>query len=231
MDRLGENPQIAKRATASTPLLILAAALFGVAVFVVTAALASGNEPTAIDRWMLLTLRESGDPSNPVGPEWLSVFATEVTTLAGTPVLTLFAVILSGWFIALKDWRSLQLFLASLLGEVVLVNLMKDFFARPRPDFVPHLVEATSGSFPSGHSASAAAVYLTIAALIAIHVKRRAVRRYVYAAAVLVILIIGVSRIYLGVHYPTDVIGGFAFGAAWAALVLFAARRAPPPEK
>lgn len=95
----------------------------------------------------------------------------------------------------------------------------------PRPDIVPHLAHATGFSFPSGHSTSAASIYLTLAAMIASQTRAPAVRAYVFTVAVILALIVGASRVFLGVHYPTDVIGGLSFGAAWAAIVWIAARR------
>lgn len=219
----------ASRPRAARPLAVLSVASIGLVLFIFMAALAAGEAPHSFDRSVLLALRDPGDLAEPIGPRWLTIFALEITSLAGTPVLTVFAVLLCGWLIAIRDGKAIFLFLAALLGEVALVNLMKQFFARPRPDFVPHLVEATSGSFPSGHSASAAAVYLTIAAMIALHTKSRAARAYAFGAAIVLALLIGASRVYLGVHYPTDVIGGLSFGAAWAAIVLIAAHRLQTP--
>jgi undecaprenyl-diphosphatase len=111
------------------------------------------------------------------------------------------------------------------LGETLLSQGLKTLFARPRPEVVPHLVHVSSASFPSGHASSAAAIFLTIAALIAAQTKARAARIYVFAIAGALAFIVAASRIYLCVHYLTDVIGGLSFGAAWAAIVWIAARR------
>ena len=113
----------------------------------------------------------------------------------------------------------MAILLAAVLGETLLANGLKALFDRPRPDIVPHLVHATGNSFPSGHATSAAAVYLTLAALIASGVKSRAARAYVFSFAIVVALIVGASRVYLGVHYPSDVLAGLSLGAAWAAII------------
>jgi undecaprenyl-diphosphatase len=210
---------------ASRSLLLLAAAAGGLAIFTAMAAIAVRGEPLAFDREILIALRRADDPSVPIGPEWLRVFAAELTTLAGTPVLTIMTLSLAGYFALKRHWGSFFLLLAAVLGETALSNALKQFFNRARPDFIPHLVETASPSFPSGHATSAAAVYLTLAALIGRETKERLVRNYVYFVAVLLALIVGASRVYLGVHYPTDVVGGLSFGAAWAAIVLIAARR------
>lgn len=210
---------------APTSLFLLSAAGAGVIVFIVMAALALGREPMAFDRSALSALRHHGDPSIPIGPSWLLPAARELTALAGTPVLSAMTLVLAGYFALKRQWSLVVLLLAAVIGETLLAQNLKALFARPRPDIVPHLVDASSASFPSGHSTSAAAIYLTLAALIARETKERIVRNYVFAVAVALALIVGASRVYLGVHYPTDVIGGLSFGAAWAAIVLIAARK------
>ena len=206
-------------------LTLFAAASGGIAIFMLAAALATTGDPSGFDRDILLALRNPEDLREPVGPAFLLPAARDVTTLAGTPVLTLFTFVLAGYFASKRQWRTMALLLFAVLGESILSNALKEFFGRPRPDIVPQLVHATSMSFPSGHSTSAAAIYLTVAALIARETKQRIVRNYVFFAAALLALLVGASRVYLGVHYPTDVIGGLSFGAAWAAIVLIADRR------
>jgi undecaprenyl-diphosphatase len=160
----------------------------------------------------------------PIGPAWLAALAADVTTLGGTPLMALFATTLAGWFARRREWVSLGMLLAATVGQAIVVQILKAMVARPRPDGVPHLVDTTSLSFPSGHAASSAAFYLTLAALIALDTKESGARRYAFLIAVLIAVAVGASRIYLGVHYPSDVIGGLAFGSAWAAIIILAAR-------
>lgn len=201
--------------------LALACAL----VFLGTASLVLGGGVQAFDEAFLRSLRSAADPATPIGPGWLMVLAHGATELGGTPFLTLATLLLAGWFAFRRQWTFLAILLAAVLGETLLSHLMKEFFDRPRPDIVPHLVEVSSKSFPSGHASSGAAIYLTIAALVAVQLKEKASRALVFATAGAVAFAIGASRIYLGVHYPTDVIGGWSLGAAWAAIVWIAARR------
>lgn len=206
-------------------LFLLSAASGGLAVFALAASAVVSGSSQAFDRGVLLALRTPNNLHVPVGPEWLAPAAKEVTALGGTPLLTLLTLCLAGYFATKRQWPTIALLLAAVLGQTILSHWLKDLFDRPRPDIVPHLVEATSLSFPSGHATSAAAVYLTLAALIARETKERIVRNYIYFVAVTLALLIGASRVCLGVHYPTDVIGGLSFGAAWAAIVFIAARR------
>jgi len=206
-------------------MLLLSAAAGGAALFALMAALALRGDPLAFDKEILSSLRRAGDPATPIGPCWLLGAARAATELGGTPVLTLMVIVLSGYFVLKREWASLTILLVAALGQSMVVNSLKAAFGRARPDFLPHLIETTSASFPSGHSASAAAIFLTLAALVARETKDRAVRNYVFFVAVALALMVGASRVYLGVHYPTDVVGGLSFGAAWAAIVFIAARR------
>ncbi|MEK7265958.1 MAG: phosphatase PAP2 family protein [Pseudomonadota bacterium] len=204
---------------------MLAGASAALFMFAATAGAVFSGSTQAFDQSVLLALRLPDNPYQPVGPDWLLPAAKEVTALGGTMLLTLFTLLLAGYFAVKRQAATIGLLLAAVIGETILSSLLKDLFDRPRPHIVPHLIEASSNSFPSGHATSAAAIYLTIAALIARETKERAVRNYVYFSAVTLAILVGASRVYLGVHYPTDVIGGLSIGAFWAAIVLIAARR------
>jgi undecaprenyl-diphosphatase len=140
----------------------------------------------------------------------------DLTALGGRAVLILVtaAVVLYFWLV--RTFHAMWMVLGAAVGGQLLSSLLKMTFARPRPDIVPHLAPAIYSSFPSGHSMSAAAVYLTLGLLLARITERRRLRIYFLAVAVFVTFLVGVSRIYLGVHYPTDVLAGWAAGAVWA---------------
>jgi undecaprenyl-diphosphatase len=104
------------------------------------------------------------------------------------------------------------------LGGTALNSLLKLVFARPRPDLVTPLTQVLTLSFPSGHAALSAIGYLTLGALLAQAQASRAIRIYFIVVAVALTLLVGVSRVYLGVHYPTDVLAGWCIGLAWAAI-------------
>jgi undecaprenyl-diphosphatase len=110
------------------------------------------------------------------------------------------------------------LVLASVGGGALLSTLLKLSFERPRPDLVPHAVAVYTASFPSGHAMLSAVTYLTLGTLLARIQPRRRLRAYIVAVAVLLTLLVGTSRVYLGVHWPTDVLAGWCLGAAWAML-------------
>ncbi|WP_188658126.1 phosphatase PAP2 family protein [Sphingomonas metalli] len=166
--------------------------------------------PFGFDSAIIAGLRAWG------GPAWLRGAAIDVTALGGGTVLTLVVLLVAGFLLTQRLWlTALLLVLASWTGGRV-VALVKDQVARARPELVDHLVPVSSASFPSGHAASSAIVYLTLAALAAQVVRGRAIRRYLFAAAVLLTGMIGTSRVYLGVHWPSDVLAGWCFGTLWA---------------
>ncbi|NOX82087.1 MAG: phosphatase PAP2 family protein [Alphaproteobacteria bacterium] len=201
---------------------MLAASL---AVFLFLSVTAPSGAFEAAERSFLLALRNGDDPALLNGPGWLLYFVQNITALGGWPVLTVFSLLLAGALIIHKQWSFLFVLLAVVIGETVITGMLKDFFGRVRPDFLPHLTAASSESFPSGHSASAAAIYLTFGLAIANVLKQRAARRYALGASLVLVFLIGASRVFLGVHYPTDVIAGWCVGAAWASAVWLAAWR------
>ncbi len=183
------------------------------------------GETEAFDVALLKALRAPGDLAIPIGPHWLLSAMRDLTALGGVTVLTLVAV-LSVTFLLTRGRAHQALYTALATGGGAVVGtLLKSLFARPRPEVVPHLVEVTSLSFPSGHSMNSAIIYLTLAVMISRTFKERRARIFVIGVAGLLVLTIGFTRLYLGVHYPTDVLGGWTVGAAWAlAMGLIATR-------
>lgn len=171
----------------------------------------------AFDRWVLAELRDPQDATQPRGPEWLKGWALDITSLGGFPVLLLFTLAVTG-FLALARNRQVAAFVAlATLGGWGLTFGLKSLIDRPRPDVVPHLTEVASASFPSGHSMMSAVVYLTLGTLL-VPLVTRGLRIYVLAVAMLLVLLVGLTRVYLGVHYPTDVLAGWVVGGIWAVL-------------
>lgn len=173
------------------------------------------GEARWFDESLLLALRTS-DPADPIGPRWFETAIMDITALGGFAVLALVTLLAVGYLLAIKRWGDALMLLAATLGGTAISEGLKMGFNRPRPDLVAHVVETTSMSFPSGHAMLSAVTYLTIGALIAHTQESRQLRGYVLGAAILLTLLIGASRVYLGVHWPTDVLAGWCLGAAWA---------------
>jgi undecaprenyl-diphosphatase len=194
-------------------LLAAAAGLWG---FIALSDEVGEGELHALDRAILLALRNPADPADPLGPRWFEEFMRDLTGLGGHGVLGLVLLAVASFLLLSGLRRTAASVLAACLSGALLSSLLKDFFARPRPDLVPHGAYVMSASFPSGHAMLSAIVYLTLAALVARQLKRRRLRLHVLCTAVLLTLLVGASRVYLGVHWPSDVLAGWAVGAAWA---------------
>lgn len=176
------------------------------------------GDTLAVDKTILLSLRNPADLSDPIGPGWIEEIGRDVTALGGVAVLT-FLTLASAIFLALKGKARAAVFVVlAIAGGIALSFALKTGFDRPRPDLVSHGSIVYTASFPSGHSMMSAVVYLTLGTLLARFQSRRRLKVYVIAVAVLVTLAVGVSRVYLGVHWPTDILAGWAAGAAWAML-------------
>ncbi|MET0282042.1 MAG: phosphatase PAP2 family protein [Steroidobacteraceae bacterium] len=175
------------------------------------------GEAFALDRQILLGLREPTDLANPIGPDWLRHTAVDLTSLGGHSVLTALVLLVAGFLLLDGRRQTAALVLASSIGASLVSSGLKILFARPRPDLVDHLVGVSTPSFPSGHALASAAIYLTLGALLAREFPRPALRRYFMSVAVALTLLIGMSRVYLGVHWPSDVLAGWCLGALWAA--------------
>lgn len=217
MQRWGESPayllSLAKRELAAVIALLVMAS--GALVFVELIDEIEDGESHEIDRAFMLALRAQGDLANPIGPTWLQHAMVDITSLGSTTCLTLVTVFTCGLLLFRKKRLEATAIAVSVGGAAIVMSILKDLFARSRPDVVPHLVEVFNESFPSGHAMVSAAAYLTLGTLGA-HASDRRVGTYLLSAAVLLVLLIGVSRVYLGVHWPTDVLAGWCAGAAWA---------------
>lgn len=172
--------------------------------------------PFAFDRYLLLALRTPGDPGTPVGGTGLRYFMIDMTALGGRSVLTLIVALTLGLLAIRRLWLTAGLVLAATLIGSLLSGWAKLLFGRPRPELVDHLVEVGGLSFPSGHATNSAIIYLTLALLVSQIVPGRRTRAYVIAVAVLLTGIVGISRVYLGVHWPSDVLAGWSIGTCWA---------------
>jgi undecaprenyl-diphosphatase len=194
-------------------LLIIGGALF--AFFKLASEVMEGDTMT-FDRSILVAFRSPADPAIPVGPRWLAEAMTDVTAFGSVIGLLLVSAAVTGYLLVSRRFRTALFVIAAIGGGTILGKLLKLAYARPRPTLVPHLVDVVSASFPSGHATDAAIVYLTLGALLARTVERPILRIYILGVAALLTLLVGLSRVYLGVHWPSDVAAGWAIGAAWA---------------
>ena len=179
------------------------------------------------DRWAILELRRSDDNSIPIGPAWMAEVGRDLTGLGGIAVLTMVIVGTAGFLVIHRAYRTMLVLIVSTTSGIVVSLLLKQAFDRPRPDLVPHLSHVHTSSFPSGHSMMSAVVYLTLAAIVAPVLKHFWLRFYVVGCAALMTGLIGVSRVYMGVHYPTDVFAGWTAGLVWAITCWLIARTIP----
>lgn len=203
---------------ATVPVLLMALLAGGIYTFVAVANDVSENELQRFDNGLLLLFRQPGDLSAPIGPSWVAQSVVEITTLGGYPVLVTLVTAIAGFLLVYRKFGPAIFMLASIISGTMVSHLLKIVYDRPRPDIVDHLVATHTASFPSGHATMSAVVYLTLATMIVRLVDDVAVRIYVILMAVLLTFMVGMSRIYLGVHWPSDVIAGWALGTAWACL-------------
>ncbi len=211
-----------KRADALLLAALLAAVLCAWA-FVAVADWVTEGHTQALDEQLMLRMR-AGSPSVPRGPSWLPGAMRDLTALGSAPVLVLFVLVVAGFLVARRQYHALGLLLVATVGGILLNELLKAAIARPRPPAAFHLTEVSSMSFPSGHAMESAIIYLTLAALLARLVRTRTLQLYFIAVAFLLTIVVGLSRVYLGVHYPTDVLAGWTAGLGWSLLCWAAAR-------
>jgi undecaprenyl-diphosphatase len=222
LGRATRHPLVTRAAVRLEPVALSAVVLAaGLLLIFVRLANVVGNAGTpAFDEWLIVVLRTPGNLADPVGPRWLEEMMRDFTALGSTGVLTVLVLAVAGFLAMTRKGHAAVLVLLSVAGGVLVSQTMKWAYARPRPDLVPHSAEVFTASFPSGHSMMSAVVYLTLGALLARTQQDRSVKAYVLAVAVTLTVLVGVSRVYLGVHWPTDVLAGWTLGGLWALICL-----------
>jgi len=193
-------------------------------VFLKLASEVMEGDTLTMDTKIVRAFRQADDPSQPIGPAWMTDVLEDLTALGGPTIIWLVILSLTGYLLLQTKYHTaLFVFVTAASGDFVNYAI-KGVFSRERPTVVPHLREAFSSSFPSGHSMESAIVYLTLAAMLMRIVEGRVTKAYILGLALLVTFLVGLSRVVLGVHYPTDVIGGWIIGLFWATLCWLAAK-------
>ena len=209
------------------PMLLVALALIGGGLwgFIKLVNEIAEQETHAFDEAILLAMRSATDRSDPVGPQWMEELGRDFTALGGMGVLTFLTLAVAGFLLLQRQFRLTILVLIAVFGGYLMSTLLKQGFDRPRPNLVPHSVYVYTASFPSGHSMMSAVTYLTLGALLARSQIRWRMKAYFLLIALFLTVAVGVSRVYLGVHWPTDVVAGWTAGAVWALLCWLIARQ------
>jgi undecaprenyl-diphosphatase len=186
--------------------------------FLILAGEVMEGETLAFDKKIVLAFRKADDLALPIGPPWVTAALLDLTALGGPIVLGLVILAVAGFLVLQTRYRTAFFIVLTAVTGSVAGEAMKLTFARPRPTVVPHLREAFSSSFPSGHAMQSAIVYLTLGAMLMRIVEGRLAKIYCCGMAMFLTFVVGVSRVWLGVHYPTDVLAGWIVGLFWASM-------------
>jgi undecaprenyl-diphosphatase len=205
-------------------LVALVISTIGLWVFAELADAVVENETHAFDRAVILAMRDASDAGDPLGPRWFEELVRDVTALGGTAIVALVTFIGMGYALLRRASGMALAMSVAAIGAESGSSVIKLVFDRPRPELVPAFAHAYSASFPSGHAMVSAAVYLTLALQLARTHSDAMSRGYFFAIALVLVLAIGTSRVYLGLHWPTDVLAGWAAGTSWALVVDASAR-------
>ncbi len=199
-------------------LVVVVALVLGAALFLFTklSLAVSGGATLELDNQILTAVRDPQNKQQLLGPTWLLPATRDITALGGVAVTTLLTLLVTAFFALRKKWRLLLFFLASVGGGTGTMLIMKYQFHRARPTVVPILDDVSNEAYPSGHSMISAIVYLTLGAFLAKSSDSRRLRLYYFSVALFLTLVIGLSRIALAAHYPSDVLAGWSLGVTWS---------------
>lgn len=209
----------------STPRSVYVGALTAAALlggFGLLADAVSDGDTLDLDTAVLMALRSPGDPADPIGPAWFEEAVRDITALGSFSVLGIIVVVVFAYLLLVGKPRTGWFMTFAVVSGTIISTVLKLLFDRPRPALTG-VAEVFTASFPSGHATVSAVVFLTIGAMLAEASPERQLKRFFVGVATGLTVLVGVSRIYLGVHYPTDVLAGWSLGAAWALLCTTAA--------
>ena len=190
----------------------------GIWIFVEVAEEVSEGAAHLVDHAIMMSLRVDGVPSIPAGPEWLPEAARDITALGSDSIVILATVFVIGFLLLQERRAEALLVIVTITGGGILSQVLKSVFQRERPDHAFHLIDVSTHSFPSGHSMLSSVTYITLGALLARSVSHRRSKIYCLWVGVFLAVLVGLTRVYLGVHFPSDVLAGWAAGASWAML-------------
>ncbi|MBS0296551.1 MAG: phosphatase PAP2 family protein [Proteobacteria bacterium] len=210
-----EALSLAKREALPLVVLALCAAAMATFLHVANETIIEG-ETRDFDLRVLNALRVPGQPHHPIGPAWMLEGLRDLSALGSLSVLCLIALITAGFAAVRRRYAAAISIVAALGTGMAVCQGLKSLFERARPPEIYREIEVVNTSFPSGHAMLSAVAYLTLAALLAHTLPQKRQQTYVLSVAVLLTVIVGFSRIYLGVHWTTDVLAGWSVGAAWA---------------
>lgn len=196
-------------------LLVVVACSWG---FIAITSSVMAGDTRALDEQILLSLRNPDDPTDPIGSKRWEQAGKDITSLGGYAFLIILVVGVCGFLGLAGRGQMLAFLLLSVIGAYLTMMGMKLYFQRPRPDVVMHFDHVETSSFPSGHSMMSMVIFLTLGALLARISKTKRLKVYCVSLAVVLSLLVGFSRVYVGVHYPTDVLAGWSMGIVWATL-------------
>jgi undecaprenyl-diphosphatase len=170
-----------------------------------------------LDTAILLAFHTPGNPADRIGPPWLEEMMRDITALGSYAFIIIVVVAALGYLLLVRKPALVTLTIASVAGGTFISNLLKAGFDRPRPD-IEHAARVFTASFPSGHATLSAVTFLTLGAILTRVNADRRVKLYFMGVAVFLTILVGISRVYLGVHYPSDVLAGWCIGSGWAML-------------
>ncbi|MCC6492698.1 MAG: phosphatase PAP2 family protein [Pirellulales bacterium] len=206
-----------RRWTRSALVLAGLSAILALGFFGLSRAVVRGSTGD-FDRRVLLAMRTADDVADPIGPQWVEEMGRDVTALGGTAVIVLLTTSVVTFF-WLSSMRHAAIYVAvTSVGALLISTGLKGAFDRPRPNVVPHGAYVYMSSFPSGHTTMAATAYLTLGMLASQFVSQRRLKALFIGVGMFVTACVGVSRVYLGVHWPSDVLAGWAVGLCWGLL-------------
>lgn len=198
--------------------LIVGIAALALLALAVSSLFADGGAHT-LDRAIMVWLRNPQALDDPLGPHWFEDVMRDMTGLGGIGIVFGASLLLGGYLALQKRRGDIAVLAFSLIGAQIVSSAAKMLIARPRPDLVSHEAQVYSASFPSGHTLMATVAWVTFAMLLAADSDDRRVRDYLLLVAWIVATAVGCSRVYLGVHWPSDVLAGWAVGALWMVLL------------